>query len=600
MNTVLTVIKLLGGLAMFLYGMEVMGDGLKQGSGAALKNFLGKLTHNTFLGLLTGTLVTAIIQSSTATIVLTVGLIGAGILNLRQAVSIVLGANIGTTVTAQIIRLMDIETSGGSILVFFKPDTLAPIALIAGIFLFMFLKKGSSKNVGMICLGFGILFTGLMGMTDAVEPLAESQAFVDALSFFSDMPMLSIVTGLVLTVIIQSSSAMVGILQALSSTGTITFELVYPMIMGINLGTCVTTALVCSIGSSKDAKRTGVVHIVFNTIGTILFMIGMTLMRQAGFMPNLWESICNSGVIANFQTIFNLITALVLLPFTGLLVKLSCRIVKDDKDEPNQYPELAALDRKLLISPVLALSQVTKSVAEMAKAARDNVALSLEQFEGYDEQRAEIINSREEQIDRFTDNAENYLIELSHGIESDRENSQVNVLMQCTPNIERIGDYATNFDEMAKKMADSSLTFSEQAKKELVLLGDAVREILRLTVDALELDSESTARRIEPLEQVIDDMVRMLKNNHSARLRQGTCSIDAGLVYMDLLTHLERTADQCSNIALLVLGKNNADIMNNYHKYIEELHASGDQTYLAEQKNRRDQYIAPLEALLAE
>jgi len=600
MNTVLTVIKLLGGLAMFLYGMEVMGDGLKQGSGAALKNFLGKLTHNTFLGLLTGTLVTAIIQSSTATILLTVGLIGAGILNLRQAVSIVLGANIGTTVTAQIIRLMDIETSGGSILVFFKPDTLAPIALIAGIFLFMFLKKGSSKNVGMICLGFGILFTGLMGMTDAVEPLAESQAFVDALSFFSDMPMLSIVTGLVLTVIIQSSSAMVGILQALSSTGTITFELVYPMIMGINLGTCVTTALVCSIGSSKDAKRTGVVHIVFNTIGTILFMIGMTLMRQAGFMPNLWESICNSGVIANFQTIFNLITALVLLPFTGLLVKLSCRIVKDDKDEPNQYPELAALDRKLLISPVLALSQVTKSVAEMAKAARDNVALSLEQFEGYDEQRAEIINSREEQIDRFTDNAENYLIELSHGIESDRENSQVNVLMQCTPNIERIGDYATNFDEMAKKMADSSLTFSEQAKKELVLLGDAVREILRLTVDALELDSESTARRIEPLEQVIDDMVRMLKNNHSARLRQGTCSIDAGLVYMDLLTHLERTADQCSNIALLVLGKNNADIMNNYHKYIEELHASGDQTYLAEQKNRRDQYIAPLEALLAE
>ena len=600
MNTVLTVIKLLGGLAMFLYGMEVMGDGLKQGSGAALKNFLGKLTHNTFLGLLTGTLVTAIIQSSTATIVLTVGLIGAGILNLRQAVSIVLGANIGTTVTAQIIRLMDIETSGGSILVFFKPDTLAPIALIAGIFLFMFLKKGSSKNVGMICLGFGILFTGLMGMTDAVEPLAESQAFVDALSFFSDMPMLSIVTGLVLTVIIQSSSAMVGILQALSSTGTITFELVYPMIMGINLGTCVTTALVCSIGSSKDAKRTGVVHIVFNTIGTILFMIGMTLMRQAGFMPNLWESICNSGVIANFQTIFNLITALVLLPFTGLLVKLSCRIVKDDKDEPNQYPELAALDRKLLISPVLALSQVTKSVAEMAKAARDNVALSLEQFEGYDEQRAEIINSREEQIDRFTDNAENYLIELSHGIESDRENSQVNVLMQCTPNIERIGDYATNFDEMAKKMADSSLTFSEQAKKELVLLGDAVREILRLTVDALELDSESTARRIEPLEQVIDDMVRMLKNNHSARLRQGTCSIDAGLVYMDLLTHLERTADQCSNIALLVLGKNNADIMNNYHKYIEELHASGDQTYLAEQKNHRDQYIAPLEALLAE
>lgn len=598
MNTVLTVIKLLGGLAMFLYGMEVMGDGLKQGSGAALKNFLGKLTHNTFLGLMTGALVTAIIQSSTATIVLTVGLIGAGILNLRQAVSIVLGANIGTTVTAQIIRLMDIDSSGGSLLVFFKPDTLAPLALVIGIFLFMFLKKGASKNVGMICLGFGILFTGLMSMTDAVEPLAESEAFVNTLSYFSDMPVLGIFTGLVLTVIIQSSSAMVGILQALSVTGVMTFELVYPIIMGINLGTCVTTALVCSIGSSKDAKRTGVVHIVFNTIGTILFMIGMTLLRKAGFMAKLWESVVDSGIIANFQTIFNLITALVLLPFTGALVKLACTIVKDDVKEEEQYPELAALDKKLLISPVLALSQVTDSVAAMAKAARDNVVLALEQFQGYDEQRTEVINNREEQIDRFTDHVENYLIELSHGIESERENHQINVLMQCTPNIERIGDYATNFDEMAKKLTGTGLSFSENAKKEMALLGDAVVEILRLTVDALEKDSESIARRIEPLEEVIDDMVLMVRNNHSARLRNGMCSIETGLIYMDLLTHLERTADQCSNIALLVLGKKNAEVMNNYHNYIRELHTSGDLSYLAEEKNRREQYISPLEAIL--
>lgn len=598
MNTVLTVIKLLGGLAMFLYGMEVMGDGLKQGSGAALKNFLGKLTHNTFLGLMTGALVTAIIQSSTATIVLTVGLIGAGILNLRQAVSIVLGANIGTTVTAQIIRLMDIDSSGGSLLVFFKPDTLAPLALVIGIFLFMFLKKGASKNVGMICLGFGILFTGLMSMTDAVEPLAESEAFVNTLSYFSDMPVLGIFTGLVLTVIIQSSSAMVGILQALSVTGVMTFELVYPIIMGINLGTCVTTALVCSIGSSKDAKRTGVVHIVFNTIGTILFMIGMTLLRKAGFMAELWESVVDSGIIANFQTIFNLITALVLLPFTGALVKLACTIVKDDVKEEEQYPELAALDKKLLISPVLALSQVTDSVAAMAKAARDNVVLALEQFQGYDEQRTEVINNREEQIDRFTDHVENYLIELSHGIESERENHQINVLMQCTPNIERIGDYATNFDEMAKKLTGTGLSFSENAKKEMALLGDAVVEILRLTVDALEKDSESIARRIEPLEEVIDDMVLMVRNNHSARLRNGMCSIETGLIYMDLLTHLERTADQCSNIALLVLGKKNAEVMNNYHNYIRELHTSGDLSYLAEEKNRREQYISPLEAIL--
>jgi phosphate:Na+ symporter len=410
--------------------------------------------------------------------------------------------------------------------------------------------------------------------------------------------MLGIFTGLVLTVIIQSSSAMVGILQALSVTGVMTFELVYPMVMGINLGTCVTTALVCSIGSSKDAKRTGVVHIVFNTIGTVLFMVAMTILRSAGFMPDLWEGVVDSGIIANFQTVFNLVTAIVLLPFTGLLVKLACAVVKDDVKDEEGYPELAALDRKLMISPVLALGHVTDSVAAMAKAARDNVVLALEQFETYDEQRAEIINSREDQIDRFTDHVENYLIELSHSIDSERENHQLNVLMQCSPNIERIGDYATNFDEMAKKLSETDLTFSEMAKKEMALLSEAVVEILRLTVDALEKDSVSNARRIEPLEEVIDDMVLKVQNNHSARLRKGECSIESGLIYMDLLTNLERTADQCSNIALLVLGKNDATIMNNYHNYIRDLHISGDQTYLAEQRNRREQYLAPLEAIL--
>ena len=250
-----------------------------------------------------------------------------------------------------------------------------------------------------------------------------------------------------------------------------------------------------------------------------------------------------------------------------------------------------------MISPVLALGHVTDSVATMAKAARDNVVMALEQFESYDEQRTSVIESREDQIDRFTDHVENYLIELSHGIDSERENHQINVLMQCSPNIERIGDYAVNFDEQAKRLLDAGLTFSEQARKEMALATEAVVEILRLTVDALEKDSVSTARRIEPLEEVIDDMVLVLKNAHSARLRKGLCNIESGLVFMDMLTNLERTADQCSNIALLVLGKNDASIMNNYHNYIRDLHASGDQTYLAEQKNRREQYLAPLEAL---
>ena len=595
MNTVLMIIKLLGGLAMFLYGMEIMSDGLKQGSGEALKKFLGKLTQNALMGVLTGTLVTAIIQSSTATIVLTVGLIGAGILNLRQAVSIVLGANIGTTVTAQIIRLMDLETSSGSLLTFFKPDTLAPIALIIGIILIMFIKRSSTKNGGMIAMGFGVLFTGLLSMTDAVEPLAESKAFADALAYFSDMPFLGIVTGLVLTVIVQSSSAMVGILQALSSTGVMTFNLVYPIIMGINLGTCVTTAMVCSIGTGKDAKRTGIVHIVFNTIGTVLFMIAMTIMQKSDALPTLWSSIVDSGAIADFQTLFNLVTAIVLLPFTGLLMKLACTIVKDDPAKENKYPELNGLDKKLMISPALALSEAAHCVSVMAKAAKENVDLGLAQFKQYDALRSDDINATEDQLDRFADTADNYLIELSRSIENERDKHQLNMLMQCIPNIERVGDYATNFDEMANSMADSKLSFSDSAQKELDVLADAIQEILRLTVDAMERDSDSTACRIEPLEEVIDDMVLLLKDRHTARLCAGTCSINSGLVFMEALTYLERAADQCSSIAMLILSKNNEAILNNHHQYLQMLHTSGNQSYLAEQENRRQQYLVPLQ-----
>ena len=597
MDIIMMAVKMLGGLAMFLYGMEIMGDGLKQGSGTALKNVLGKLTHNVVLGVLTGALVTAVIQSSTATIVLTVGLIGAGILNLRQAVSIVMGANIGTTVTAQIIRLMDIESGSGSILAFFKPDFLAPVALILGIILIMFVKKESLKNIGLIAMGFGILFIGLISMTDAVEPLSESPAFANVLSYFSDMPVVGIFTGLVLTVIVQSSSAMVGILQALSSTGTMTFELVYPIIMGINLGTCVTTAMVCSIGSSKDAKRTGVVHIVFNTVGTILFMIVMTIIRSAGGFPDLWESVVDSGGIANFQTIFNLITAIVLIPFTSVLVWIACKCVKEDEEEVKVYPELAALDPKLMGVPAVALGGVTKVAASMAETAKDNILLSIGQFSKYEEKVAEEIAVNEERLDIFTDRADTYMIELSANIETESDNRHRSVLMRCIRDVERIGDYATNFDEIAKKFHGQELTFSESAQKELAIVTDAIQEILRLTVEAIQTDNEYIIRRIEPLEEVIDDMVLLLKERHTARLCQGICSINSGLVFMDLLTYFERTADQCSNIALLMLGKNNEDILKNHHLYIQELHASEDQSYRAELENRKVQYLIPLQGI---
>lgn len=595
MEPILIIIKLLGGLAMLLYGMELMGDGLKQGSGAALKNVLGKLTQNVFLGLLTGALVTAVIQSSTATIVLTVGLIGAGILNLQQAVSIVLGANIGTTVTAQIVRLMDIDSSGNFLLEFFKPDALAPLALFIGIVLFMFIKKSASKNAGMIALGLGILFTGLISVTSAAKPLSESEAFINCLAYFKDVPMLGIIAGLVMTVIVQSSSAMVGIVQALSSTGVITFELVYPIIMGINLGTCVITALVCSIGSSKDAKRVGVVHIIFNSIGTVLFMIGMTLIRNAGFMPDLWESVVNSGAIANFQTLFNLITAIALLPFTNLLVKAACLIVKDEEEQEEIYPELAALDKKLMNVPAVALGEVKSLAVMMANVAKENLALSLKQLKKYDEKRTEVILAEEDRLDRFTDKSDNYLIRLSSQIESDSDHRQLNVLMQSIRDIERIGDYATNFDEMGKKLYDTECSFSKTALQEIEILGDAVLEIIRLTIEALESESEYITRRIEPLEEVIDDMVLLLKNRHTARLCKGKCSIDAGMVYMDALINFERAADHCSNIAMQLLGKDNEEIMKNHHRYLEELHISSDESYLAEHENRKAQYIGAIE-----
>ena len=599
MNTfdiILMIISLLGGLAMFLYGMEIMGDGLKQGSGEALKRVLGKLTHNVVLGVITGTLVTAVIQSSTATIVLTVGLIGAGILNLKQAVSIVMGANIGTTVTAQIIRLMDIESSGASVLTFFKPNTLAPIALIIGIICIMFIKKDAVKNVGTICMGFGVLFMGLIAMTNAVDPLSESEAFANILARFSNAPVLGIITGLVLTVIVQSSSAMVGILQALSSTGAMDFNLVYPIIMGINLGTCVTTAMVCSIGSSKDAKRTGVVHIVFNTVGTVLFMIVMTIIKSCGGFPNLWESIVDSGTIANFQTLFNLITAIVLVPFAGLLVKLACKLVKDDPEvvEPDA-PELAALDDKLMISPAVALSGVSTGGAIVAGLARENMILAMEQLKSYDPKRAEQMQANEKRLDAFTDRVDVYLIELSPSIESEKDNRRRSMLMQAVRDVERIGDYAINLDEMAKQMFDQGLKFSDVAWKELDLLGEAIQEILRLTVDALEKDSEYDAHRIEPLEEVIDDMVLLLKTRHTSRLCNGTCSIGSGLIFMDVLTYIERAADQCSSIAVLLLGLNNVEIMRDHHGYLTRLHASGDRSYQAEHANRYEQYMVPLE-----
>ena len=599
MEILSAIIQLLGGLAMFLYGIELMGDGLKNSSGAALKRILEKVTGNVVMGVLTGTLVTAVIQSSTATIVLTVALIGAGVLNLKQAVSIVMGANIGTTVTAQIIRLGSIESDGSFLLWLFDTDTLAPIALIAGIILLMFIKSKNTKTIGDICIGFGVLFVGLNLMTDGVKPLIGTGAFMAFIRFMQN-PLFGIIFGLVLTVIVQSSSATVGMLQTVASVpgAGITFSMAYPIIMGINLGTCVTTAMVCSIGSSKDAKRTGVVHIAFNTIGTIIFMIVMTIMQKmAVFGAEFWVATVDSGGIANFQTVFNLITAIVLIPFADWMVKLSMMIVKEDKPSEDKHPELHTLDEKLFNSPTVAVGVTVTAVSAMGAIAKSNFEKACKVLHKYDPVLVSEINEDEEYLDQFKDTADRFLVGLSKAVETEWDDRQLDMLIQTVPAFERVGDYSTNLVELAEKLQSENTTFSDMAKRELSIICSAVNEVLDITINAFANDDCEAAKTIEPLEETIDDMVMILKDRHTKRLKTGACSIGSGLVFMEALTHLERVSDHCSSIAVVMLARNNESILQNHYDYLREIHAGNDVAYLSERERRREQYIKPLKEI---
>ncbi len=590
------IIQLLGGLAMFLYGIEVMGDGLKNSSGAALKRVLEKVTGNVWMGVLTGALVTAVIQSSTATIVLTVALIGAGVLNLRQAVSIVMGANIGTTITAQIIRLSSIEAGDNLILMLLDTDTLAPVALVVGIILLLFVKTKSSKTIGDIFVGFGVLFMGLSLMTEGVEPLVGTDAFTAFIGVLSN-PLVGIAFGLILTVIVQSSSATVGMLQTVASVpgSGVTFAMAYPIIMGINLGTCVTTAMVCSIGSTKDAKRTGVVHIAFNTIGTVLFLIVMTVLQKLSvFGAAFWVRSVDSGAIANFQTVFNLLTAVVLVPFTDSLVNLSMHIVREDRPEMDRHPELHTLDEKLYISPAVAISESIKAVAAMGSIAVTNFEKGCRMLTKYDPALVTEIDQDEVCIDSFADHADHFLIGLSKNVETEWDDRQLDMLMQTVPNFERIGDYATNMVELSQRLQADNATFSDVAKRELGIICEAVNEILHITVEAFTNGDNKAARTIEPLEETIDDMVLILRDRHTKRLKNGTCSVGSGLVFMETLTYLERASDQCSSIAVMMLARNNEEILQNHYAYLREIHEGSDLGYLAERERRREQYIKPL------
>lgn len=599
MEILSAIIQMLGGLAMFLYGIEVMGDGLKNSSGDALKRVLEKVTGNLITGVLTGTLVTAVIQSSTATIVLAVALIGAGVLTLKQAVSIVMGANIGTTITAWITNLAFMEGGGSFFLWLFDTDTLAPIALFLGIVLIMFVKTKKAKTVGDISMGFGILFIGLMNMTGAVKGFANSPAFMEVLENFSNSPVLGIIAGLVLTVIVQSSSATVAMLQSLSATGAMDFSGVYPIIMGINIGTCIVTAFYCFVGEAhKDSRRTGLVHVAFNTIGTVAFMIILSIMQHYQvFGASLWHMEASSTVIAIFQSLFNVFTCVLLLPFTNQLVKMSLLIVKDEPEKMPAHPELRTLNKDLYISPAVAVHEATKAVAAMGRIALENISRGCEQLLSYNESLNAIIDEDEECLDQFADRADHFLIGLSKVVENEAEDRQVDMLMQSVPNFERIGDYATNFVELAQRLDAEQTAFSDMAKQELRILSGAVKEIIQITVDAFTNDDNQAAKAIEPLEETIDDMVMILRDRHTKRLKNGTCSVSSGLVFMETLTYMERASDQCSSIAVMMMARNNEAILHNHYDYLKEIHAGNDKAYNAEKDRRREQYITPLKEI---
>ena len=594
--TIFNVISLFGGLALFLYGMRLMGNGLKESSSGALKTAMEKVTNNPVVGFFLGLVVTAIIQSSTATIVLTSGLVGAGVITLHQSLGVVLGANVGTTVTGQIIRLLDLNGGeGASWVELFKPSTLAPLAAIIGILMIMTVKTKHSGVIGQIAMGFGILFTGLLNMTAAVSPLSSSESFARMFVGLSDTPVLGFLAGTGVAFLIQSSSATIGILQALSTTGALTFSSVYAIIIGVNIGDCVTTAIVCSIGSKADAKRTGMVHIIFNICGSLLVIAAIMILRGAGVLDALWDKTLTSGGIANVHTVFRLFSAVVLLPVCGQFEKLSRVIVKDDEKLGTSVErELERLDEKFFTSPALALAGASDAIGTMARLAREGVISAMDVLQNYDQHRIDVINENEDSIDLLADRVDNYLIKLSPHVKMGYGNDLLNYYIQCFSEFERIGDYAVNLTENAQELRDRGNELSDMAKHELRVMRDALDEILGYACESFTALDMHAARRIEPVEEVVDDLVATLRANHIKRVRDGKCSTLTGLSYLDILVNIERISDQCSNLGVYTLSQSDNTIMSNHHEYIHQLHQGKDETFNRKYSQAHEKYFGEL------
>lgn len=562
------VLSLFGGLAMFLYGMNVMGAGLEKMSGGKLERILENLTSNPLKAVLLGAGVTAVIQSSSATTVMVVGFVNSGIMKLSQAIGIIMGANIGTTITSWLLSLTGIE--GGSFFVqMLKPSSFSPILAVIGIILIMSGKSDRKKDIGEILLGFTILMYGMQAMSKAVEPLADVPEFTGMLTMFRN-PILGVIVGALLTAIIQSSSASVGILQALSVTGAFTYGTVIPIIMGQNIGTCV-TAMISAVGANKAAKRTAFVHLYFNLIGSVVFMI-LFFVGNAAFQFSFTDDTVGVAGIALIHSIFNIFTTLLLLPFTKGLEKLAYLTIPMTAEEKNAATdEFTILDERFLSTPAFAIEQCRSLVSQMAQMTHDSFLEAMSVLTDYSEEKAASVIAKENRVDIYDDKISAYLTRLSSENLSYQNSLQVTSLLHCLTDFERISDHAINVVENAQQMAKDKVEFSKKGKEEMETYGLAIRDILERTTRAFVENDQELARTVEPLEEVIDDLNKDVKKNHLKRLRKGKCTIELGLVLSDLAMNYERVADHCSNIAVYMMQLKDAQIAE--HSFTEQMDA---------------------------
>ena len=545
-----SILTLLGGLAMFLYGMQVMGDGLAKVSGGKLEQILENLTSSKWKAVLLGMCVTAVIQSSSATTVMVVGFVNSGIMKLTQAVGIIMGANIGTTITSWILSLTGIESSNFFISLL-KPSSFSPILAMIGIILLTFTKSSRKKDIGTIMLGFAVLMFGMESMSGAVKPLADVPEFTGLLLKFSN-PVAGILAGTILTAIIQSSSASVGILQALCMTGAVPFSSAFPIIMGQNIGTCV-TAILSAIGANKNAKRAAMMHLYFNLIGTVVFMILFYLINAAVHFPFMTQ-MATPATIAITHSVFNITATLVWLPFSNLLVKLACLTIRDDKKDEvsKEDQEFMILESRFLEKPAFAVEQGRNAARQMEKDSRKALNIALDLIYDYSEEQAERVQKIESKVDRYEDELGTYLVKLNNKNLSERDSHSVSTMLHCIGDFERISDHAINIMEAAQEMHDKKLIFSPKAEEELKVFSRAVQDIVEKAYAVFRDQDEKLAQKVEPLEAVVDELNQEVKKRHIHRLREGKCTIELGFILSDITTSLERVADHCSNIAVCV------------------------------------------------